>query len=295
MQTRVALANQLRAQLERFWPGADPHLRRHRQPDRAGVPGALPQPQRRARRSATKRLAGFLARQRYCGRRPPASCSRGCGAARGSRSANSRPTPAAPPSRASSPHCARSSSRSPSSPARSAARSAAPRRRRLTALFRDPKSVVCAAGLLAEIGDNRARYPTSETSPPTQAKHRSRSNPANAAPPPSAGPATNASETTSACSPTAPATGTPGPTTSTNAPDDRGADHPHAIRILGRAWTRVLWRCWQDGVPAGSIHRSKARKGPTHHHREQATIPTTAIPTVNPCPTRAPGQDQESR
>ena len=27
------------------------------------------------------------------------------------------------------------------------------------------------------------------------------------------------------------------------------ADHPHAIRTLGRAWLRVLWRCWQDGVP----------------------------------------------
>lgn len=26
----------------------------------------------------------------------------------------------------------------------------------------------------------------------------------------------------------------------------RGADHPHATRILARAWLRVLWRCWQD-------------------------------------------------
>lgn len=29
----------------------------------------------------------------------------------------------------------------------------------------------------------------------------------------------------------------------------RGQDHPHAIRTLGRAWIRVLWRCWQDRVP----------------------------------------------
>lgn len=21
------------------------------------------------------------------------------------------------------------------------------------------------------------------------------------------------------------------------------------IRTLGRAWIRILWRCWQDGVP----------------------------------------------
>jgi transposase len=29
----------------------------------------------------------------------------------------------------------------------------------------------------------------------------------------------------------------------------RGCDHPHAIRILARAWIRVLWRCWQDRTP----------------------------------------------
>jgi transposase len=26
----------------------------------------------------------------------------------------------------------------------------------------------------------------------------------------------------------------------------RGCDHPHAVRILARAWVRVLWRCWQE-------------------------------------------------
>jgi transposase len=29
----------------------------------------------------------------------------------------------------------------------------------------------------------------------------------------------------------------------------RGKDHPHAVRILARAWIRVIWRCWLDGVP----------------------------------------------
>jgi transposase len=29
----------------------------------------------------------------------------------------------------------------------------------------------------------------------------------------------------------------------------RGKDHPHAVRILARAWIRVIWRCWTDGVP----------------------------------------------
>ena len=26
----------------------------------------------------------------------------------------------------------------------------------------------------------------------------------------------------------------------------RGKDHPHAIRILGRAWLAIIWRLWQD-------------------------------------------------
>ena len=29
----------------------------------------------------------------------------------------------------------------------------------------------------------------------------------------------------------------------------RGHDHPHAIRILARAWIRIIWRCWTDQIP----------------------------------------------
>jgi len=29
----------------------------------------------------------------------------------------------------------------------------------------------------------------------------------------------------------------------------RGHDHPHAVRILARAWAHIIWRCWQDNVP----------------------------------------------
>ncbi|TCO35323.1 transposase IS116/IS110/IS902 family protein [Kribbella steppae] len=28
-----------------------------------------------------------------------------------------------------------------------------------------------------------------------------------------------------------------------------GKDHPHAVRVLARAWIRIIWRCWHDGVP----------------------------------------------
>jgi transposase len=26
----------------------------------------------------------------------------------------------------------------------------------------------------------------------------------------------------------------------------RGKHHPHAVRILGRAWLRVMWACWHN-------------------------------------------------
>jgi transposase len=30
---------------------------------------------------------------------------------------------------------------------------------------------------------------------------------------------------------------------------DRGHDHPHAVRILARAWTDIIWKCWQTNTP----------------------------------------------
>lgn len=39
----------------------------------------------------------------------------------------------------------------------------------------------------------------------------------------------------------------------------RGCDHPHAIRILARAWLRVIWRAWHDRRPYDpSQHRAAA-------------------------------------
>jgi transposase len=45
----------------------------------------------------------------------------------------------------------------------------------------------------------------------------------------------------------------------------RGCDHPHAIRILARAWIHVLWRAWQD----------RQRYDPARH-RAATRIPVTA-------------------
>jgi len=38
----------------------------------------------------------------------------------------------------------------------------------------------------------------------------------------------------------------------------RGCDHPHATRILARAWTRVLWHCWQDHTSYNPTHHRAA-------------------------------------
>jgi transposase len=40
----------------------------------------------------------------------------------------------------------------------------------------------------------------------------------------------------------------------------RGCDHPHAVRILARAWVRVIWRCWVDQVPYDPAKHRAARR-----------------------------------
>lgn len=40
----------------------------------------------------------------------------------------------------------------------------------------------------------------------------------------------------------------------------RGKDHPHAIRILARAWIRVIFRCWLDRVPYDPANHTAARR-----------------------------------
>jgi transposase len=52
----------------------------------------------------------------------------------------------------------------------------------------------------------------------------------------------------------------------------RGHDHPRALRTVGRAWSRIVWRCWQDRVPYDpSRHRALQR-------HITVTIPTPSGP-----------------
>ncbi len=45
----------------------------------------------------------------------------------------------------------------------------------------------------------------------------------------------------------------------------RGHDHPHAVRILGRAWIHIIWRAWQDNTAYD----------PTKHRALQTLLNTT--------------------
>jgi transposase len=46
---------------------------------------------------------------------------------------------------------------------------------------------------------------------------------------------------------------------------DRGARHPHAVRILARGWLRVIWACW---------HTNTAYEPSRHRGEQLATHPT---------------------
>jgi transposase len=70
VQTRVALANQLRAELERFWPGAVRVFAKLDSPIALAFLERYPSPID-ARALGVKRLQAFLARQHYSGRKPP--------------------------------------------------------------------------------------------------------------------------------------------------------------------------------------------------------------------------------
>jgi transposase len=49
-----------------------------------------------------------------------------------------------------------------------------------------------------------------------------------------------------------------------------GKDHPHAVRILARAWIRVIWRCWTDGVPYDPGRHGAAAAHARHNAMQSA-------------------------
>ncbi len=254
---RIALANQLRATLESFWPGAAVIF--------AGIDSRIalsfltshPTPDSAARLSE-KRLAGFLTRHGYSGRRSPAELL-----------ARLR---AAPPGLAGA-----SEAEAKGQIVRaltSALTGIAAEIRKLTerveqavAELADGRIVmsfprtgrVCAAQILAELGDVRERFPTEDrlaaeagVCPVTHASGKSRgvvfrwacNKRLRQAITCFAGNSRHASAWAAGVYRAARA---------------RGCGHAHAVRILARAWVRVLWRAWQDGKPYDpAVHHAAA-------------------------------------
>ena len=249
VQTRVGLANQLRAELERFWPGALRIFADINSPIALSFLERYPAPND-ARALTEKRLASFLARHTYSGRKAPRELldrlRRAPDGRAGDAEQDARRHLVLALVAALKPLVERISQLT--SDIAHAVRSH-PDGPIFLSFFRDPKSVICAATLLAEIGDDRGRYRTPDAlaadagmTPvaiesgkrrtavfPRGCDHRLRAATCTLA------------DATRHWHPWAGDT--------YNRARQRGHDHPRAIRTLGRCWTRILWACWQTGQP----------------------------------------------
>jgi transposase len=163
VDARVALANQLRAQLQAFWPGAERILTDIDSPIGLAFLERYPSPVD-ARSLGEKRLESFLARHAYCGRRAPtellARLRNAPNAIVGELEQDARRSAVIGLVAALRPIVEQISQLTSQI---AGATRAHPDGAIFLAFFRDSKSVVTAAGLLAEIGDNRTRYPTNDS------------------------------------------------------------------------------------------------------------------------------------
>lgn len=266
--TRVALANQLRSELEAFWGGAALLFSEIDSSISLAFLERYPSP-RDARGLGHKRLEGFLVGQGYCG-------GKGAGELLGR-------LRSAPEGRAG--EAETEARREAVMGLVATLKALVGRIRRLEeriasavrahpdgevflSLFRSPKSTLTAARLLAEIGDERGRYPTVEAlaaeagmSPVAVESGRRK-----------------VASFRRACDKRLrKALATLAESTRHHNPwaedvyrraRERGCDHAHAIRILGRAWVRVIFRMWQDGAPYepakhGNLRRLRTAGGLT--------------------------------
>jgi transposase len=255
---RIALANQLRALLECFWPGAAAIFAEIDSPIALAFLTRYPTPQS-AERLGKKRLARFLAQHAYSGRRSVADLLARRRAAPASHAGEVEAEASGDVVRALvavlSPLVAQIQQLS------AAIAAALPHHPDGALVQALPRSgTVNAAQILAELGDDRTRFPSDEhlaaeagVAPVTRAsgKHHTvgfrwacnkRLRQA----------LTTFADNSRHASPWAAAVYA--------AARRRGCDHPHAIRILARAWVRVLWRCWQDRRPYDvTLHRAALR------------------------------------
>jgi transposase len=266
--TRVALANQLRSELEAFWGGAAILFKEIDSSISLAFLARYPSPED-ARGLAEKRLAGFLTRHGYSGRKGASELLKRLRQAPKGRAgeAERRARREAVMGLVATLGVLVEQIKSLEERIAKAVR-AHPDGEVFLSLFRSPKSTLTAACLVAEMGDKRERYPTREAlaadagmSPVAVESGRRK-----------------VASFRRACDKRLrKALATLAESTRHHnvwARDvyrrarERGCDHAHAIRILGRAWVRVIFRMWQDGAPYepakhGNLRRLRTAGGLT--------------------------------
>ena len=245
--TKVALAHQLTALLESFWPGAARIFSALASPIALAFLERYPTPEAAAR-LGPKRLAGFLAQHRYCGRRSPEALLErlrsapegGAGEAEG-QAKGELVRALARTLQALVAEIAKLSSRIEHAIA------ALPDGRIVMSFPR--AGTICAAQILAELGDVRARFPSEHqlaaeagVAPVTYQSGKSRGVGWRWA-------CNKRLRAALTCMADNSRHQSPWAADVYRRARARGCDHPHAIRILARAWARVLWRAWTDRVP----------------------------------------------
>lgn len=257
---RVRLGNELRAQLQAFWPGAAEIFFDVDSRIALAFLERYPSPAD-ARGLGEKRLEGFLARHRYSGRRPAAELLDRLRSApegrAGALESEARRGAVLGLVAALKPIVAQIAELT--SQIAGAVR-AHPDGQVFLPLFKDPKSTITAARLVAEIGDDRGRYPNAEAlaadagmSPVARESGKRKVAAFRWA-------CDKRLREAVACLADSTRHHHPWAREVYSRARSRGLDHPHAIRVLGRAWLRVLWRCWQDEVPYDPTKHGNLRR-----------------------------------
>jgi transposase len=254
---RVALANQLTALLDSFWPGAAVIFADVASPIALAFIERYPTPESAAR-LGPKRLAGFLAQHHYCGRKSPEAllarlhaAPQGC-AGEAENDAKGE--------------LVRALARTLQSLVGEIGRITS-RIEHMIAELPDGKIVmsfpragkICAAQILAELGDVRERFQTEDQlaaeaglAPVTYASGKSRGVGWRWA-------CNKRLRAAITCFADNSRHQSPWAADVYKRARARGCDHPHAIRILGRAWARVLWRAWTNGEPYDPQKHGRAK------------------------------------
>ena len=245
--TRVRLANQLRSLLDGCWPGAGAIFAEVDSPIALAFIVRYPTPDS-AKHLSEKRLARFLAQHHYSGRRSPAELLARLHAAPRARVGEAEAETGGEIA------CALAATLGTL-----AARLAELTRRLEHAVADLPEGRVvmsfpragrvCAAAIVAELGDVRERFATEDhlaaeagVCPVTHQSGKSRGVAFRWA-------CNKRLRQALACFADNSRHASAWAAQVYARAKQRGCGHPHAIRILARAWVRVLWRAWQDGKP----------------------------------------------